>query len=89
MLQRITAVRVEPGRRLRVAFADGAEGEVDLAPLGMRDIVYVAIGAAPEAVQIGPGGSSIEWRGAEGEAMALSADALRLEMERRAIVLPG
>lgn len=80
-MQVITTARMLPGYRLALAFADGAEGVVDLAPLVARGGVYVAIATAPEAVSIGPRGRSIAWPGADGEPVDFCADALRRETE--------
>ena len=80
-LQRITAARMLPGYHLRLAFADGARGVVDLAPLVARGGVYEAIAAAPEAVSIGPRGRSVAWVGADGEPVDFCADALRLDLQ--------
>lgn len=82
-MQRITLAEMLPGYRLRLRFADGAEGVADLAPLVARGGVYAAIAAAPDAVRIGPRGRSVEWPGPEGEAVDFCADALRLEIEAR------
>ena len=80
-MQTITAARMLPGYRLHLAFADGAQGVVDFAPLVARGGVYAAIAAAPEAVSIGPRGRSIAWQGADGELVDFCADALRLDLK--------
>lgn len=80
-MQTITAARMLPGYRLSLAFADGSQGVVDLAPLVARGGVYEAIAAAPEAVSIGPRGRSVAWPGADGEPVDFCADALRLDLQ--------
>ncbi len=82
-MERITLAEMLPGYRLRLRFADGAEGVAELAPLVAIGGVYAAIAAAPDAVRIGPRGRSVEWPGADGEAVDFCADALRLEIDAR------
>jgi hypothetical protein len=82
-MDRITGAEMLPGYRLRLRFADGAEGVADLAHLVAMGGVYAVIAAAPDAVRIGEYGRSVEWRGEDGEPVDFCADALRLEIDAR------
>jgi len=74
-LSRIASLEVIPGSQLRLRFADGAEGIVDLAPLVATGGVFATLAAAPPAVV--EGGRAIAWRDPDGEEADMDADTLR------------
>ncbi|CAN5329820.1 hypothetical protein BH20GEM2_BH20GEM2_14200 [soil metagenome] len=79
-LQRISEAVCDRDRRIRITFADGYIGVVDLDPLIQKGGVFVAL-SAPEVrrrVEIGPGGRFLEWPGD----IDLCADSLRLKAEQ-------
>ena len=65
MLQVIEEARVETGRRLRLRFADGRSGTVDLGELVARGGVFDRLrdDAAFAQVRVGKGGRWLEWPG--------------------------
>jgi hypothetical protein len=84
-MHRIMHAETLPGFRVRLRFSDGLEGIADFTPLVTKGGAYQAIAAAPEAARIGMRGRSLEWPGADGEAVDFCADALRLTvLEARA-----
>ena len=85
-MHQITQIEMLAGFQLRLRFADGAEGTADPAPLVGQEGVYAAISAAADRAAIGPRGRSVEWRDADGEAIDLCADALRLEIQAQRAV---
>lgn len=77
-LAHIVAAECVGGLRLRLSFADGAEGVVDLAPeLGEEPGALAVIRDTPAAFTIAPRGRALVWRDAEGNDIDLCADALR------------
>jgi hypothetical protein len=81
-LQRIAALSPEAGCRLRITYADGFTGVVDLAALAESGGVFARLRDAAYfgQVRIGDDRRYIEWPGE----LDMCADALRMQAEREA-----
>jgi hypothetical protein len=74
-LARILSLEMLPGPTLRLAFADGATGLVDLGPLVAKGGVFASLGrSAPRLVGQG---RAIAWDDPDGEEADMDADTLR------------
>ena len=76
-LQRIVSLTPEPDRRVRLAYADGFTGVVDLAPLSERGGVFARLKDAEYfgQVRVGDDGRYIEWPGELDMCAGRTADA--------------
>lgn len=81
-LQRIISLAHGPDCRLRLTYADGFAGVVDLASVAKRGGVFARLQDAEyfRQVRIGEDGRPIEWPGE----LDMCADALRMQAEREA-----
>jgi len=74
-LARIVAMEALPGARVRLRFADGAEGVAELAPLVAQGGVFATLDGG--TLTVAEGGRAVAWRDPDGEEADMDADTLR------------
>lgn len=80
LLTRITGAEALPGYRLRLRYADGAAGVVDMADTVAKGGVFAALaGSRFGTFRLTQGGRAICWLDNAGEEVDFDADALRLD----------
>jgi hypothetical protein len=82
-MQTITAAAVLPGQRLRLTFADGFQGIVDLAAIAARGGVLSVLATDPGGFTVAAHGRALVWHDADGDEVDLCADALRQMAEEQ------
>ena len=83
-MQRIVTAETLAGLRMRLVFADGFQGIVDLSALTARGGVLAADPAGfPAGFSVSDHGRVLAWRDADGDEVDLCADALRQMAEEQ------
>jgi hypothetical protein len=82
-LHTIAAADALPGQRLRLTFADGFQGVVDLAAIAARGGVLSVLATDPGGFAVSEHGRALVWVDADGDEVDLCADALRQMAEEQ------